>query len=65
MYKEAITERLRPKDMKIHENLKLLVVETIEIPASSFDCISDNIFRYPFLIIFFRYRGVIFYQRCE
>ena len=35
-------------------------VETVEISASSFDCISDNIFRYHF-----PFCSVLFYQHCE
>ena len=34
---------------KTKENRKLLEVETVEIPASSFDCITDNIFQYHLL----------------
>ena len=41
--------------------LKTAEVETVEISASSFDCISDSIFRYPF----FRFAVYCFNQYCE
>ena len=47
--------RLRPEDIQYW---KLLEVETVEISACSFDCISDNIFRYHFPFCSFN-------QHCE
>ena len=45
--------RLRPEDIQyyLHENWKLLEVKTVEVSASTFDCMSDNIFRYHFPLL--------------